>query len=321
MKKRDLPKLAIIVPCFNEMEVLPYTIPKLKELIKKLKKKNVISLESFICFVDDGSKDNTWEIIETGCTADEFSGIKLSTNFGHQNALLAGLFENKSSADLFVTIDCDLQDDLQVIEKMVFSYLNGNQIVYGVRGSRKSDSFFKRISAGLFYNLQTKLGVNVIEHHADFRLITQEVLFHLEKFNEVNLFLRAIFPTIGFKSDKIFYDRTSRVAGETKYPLKKMISFAWDGITSFSVFPLRIITVIGALIFLISMVLGLYFLYLKLFTEKLFPGWASTVIPIYFIGGIQLLCIGIIGEYIGKIYKETKGRPKYIIEKALKWKK
>ena len=317
----EKPKLAIIVPCYNEEEILPFSISKLTDLMLALMKGELISLNSFICFVDDGSKDNTWYLLDEGCRANKFAAIKLSNNFGHQNALLAGLYENNNDADIFITIDCDLQDDIKVIEKMILSYLKGHQIVYGVRDSRKSDSFFKKFSAKLFYKLQLKLGVNIIVNHADFRLISQEVLLHLQKFNEVNLFLRAIFPLMGFKSEKIFYDRTIRIAGETKYPLKKMISFAWDGITSFSIFPLRIITILGGLIFLISMIYGLYYLNLKIFTDKLLPGWASTVIPIYFIGGIQLLCIGIIGEYIGKIYKETKGRPKYLIEKSNKWRK
>lgn len=321
MKKQKLPKLAIIVPCFNEEEILPFSINKLTDLMLVLMKGKLISSSSFICFVDDGSRDRTWDLLVEGYKAKKFEAIKLSNNFGHQSALLAGLYENKNEADIFVTIDCDLQDDIRVIEKMILSYLNGHHVVYGVRDSRKSDSFFKRFSAALFYKLQLKLGVKIIKHHADFRLISQEVLFHLQKFNEVNLFLRAIFPLMGFKSEKIFYDRTVRIAGETKYPLKKMISFAWDGITSFSVFPLRIITISGGLFFLISMVFGLYFMHLKIFTDELLPGWASTVIPIYFIGGIQLLCIGIIGEYVGKIYKETKGRPKYLIEKSYKWKK
>ena len=311
------PILAVIIPCFNEEDALAFSTKTLTDLLFKIKMKKLISSESFICFVDDGSSDNTWNLLERGALNKEFMAIKLSNNFGHQNALLAGLIENKNYADIFITIDCDLQDDIDVIEKMVLSYLNGNKIVYGVRGSRKSDSFFKKISAGFFYNLQTRLGVNIIKHHADFRLISKQVLLHLEKFDEANLFLRAIFPLMGFKDEKIFYSRTPRIAGETKYPLKKMVAFAWDGITSFSVFPLRIITVVGALIFLLSMIMGIYVVYLRYFSESLIPGWASMVIPVYFIGGVQLLSIGIIGEYIGKIYKETKRRPKYIIEKTL----
>jgi polyisoprenyl-phosphate glycosyltransferase len=321
LKAFEKPKLAIIVPCYNEEEILPYTINKLTELLSILKKEGIISTSSFICFVDDGSIDKSWNLLEEGLKANRLLAIKLSSNFGHQNALMAGLNENRNGADIFVTIDCDLQDDVRVIKKMVLSYLKGNQVVYGVRDSRTSDTFFKRFSAILFYKFQSKLGVNIIGNHADFRLISQDVLLHLQKFNEVNLFLRAIFPLMGFKNEKIYYDRSARLAGETKYPLKKMISFAWEGITSFSVVPLRIITILGGLIFIISMIFGIYFLYLKIFTNGLLPGWASTVIPIYFIGGIQLLCTGIIGEYIGKIYKETKGRPRYLIEKSYKWKK
>lgn len=312
-----IPQLAIVIPCFNEEQILSITIVSLKELLDDLCKRKVISHESFLCFVDDGSNDGTWKILTESSKERNLKAIKLSNNFGHQNALIAGLFENKNKADIFITIDADLQDNINIIESMILSYNRGNQLVYGVRDSRKNDSLFKRQSASIFYWLQNKLGVKIIKHHADFRLISNNILSHLEKFEEVNLFLRAIFPLIGFKSEKIYYERKPRIAGYTKYPLKKMISFAWDGITSFSTFPLRLISILGGLIFILSIIVGLFLFYLKIFKDGLVPGWASTVIPIYFIGGIQLLSIGIIGEYVGKIYKETKRRPKYIIEKKI----
>ena len=313
MKKIN--KLVIILPCFNEEDVLQLSIDLLSVYFDKLKKKSLISKDSFLCFVDDGSIDNTWKIIKKNKNK-SLVGIKLSNNFGHQNALLAGLFMNKNKSDMYITMDCDLQDDINSIEGMISSYEGGNEIVYGVRKSRATDTIFKRKSAEIFYDMQQKIGINIIKNHADFRLISNNVLTHLEKFNEVNLYLRAMFPVIGFKTDVIYYSRKERFAGETKYPLKKMLAFAWDGITSFSVFPLKLITYLGLIVFLISMLTILYVISIKIFTDMAVPGWASTTITIYFMGGVQLLSIGIIGEYIGKIYKESKARPRYIIEKT-----
>lgn len=312
-------KLALILPCFNEEEILKNSFEILSEYLKELISLNLISSESFICLVDDGSNDLTWKIInEISLNHNNVLGVKLSSNFGHQNALLAGLSECKESAEVFITIDADLQDDYHAIMKMVLSYSKGHDIVYGVRSSRKTDSYFKRTSASIFYNFQKLLGMKIIKNHADFRLISKEVLINLEKYNEVNIFLRAIIPQIGFKSDIVYYDRKSRIAGETKYPFLKMVSFAWDGITSFSVFPLRLITFFGFIIFIFSFSFSFYFLVLKLLDVELVLGWTSIVLPIYMLGGIQLFFMGIIGEYIGKIYKESKKRPRYIIEKTTK---
>lgn len=312
-------KLALILPCFNEEEILKNSFEILSEYLKELISLNLISSESFICLVDDGSNDLTWKIInEISLNHNNVLGVKLSSNFGHQNALLAGLSECKESAEVFITIDADLQDDYHAIMKMVLSYSKGHDIVYGVRSSRKTDSYFKRTSAAIFYNFQKLLGLKIIKNHADFRLISKEVLINLEKYNEVNIFLRAIIPQIGFKSDIVYYDRKFRIAGETKYPFLKMVSFAWDGITSFSVFPLRLITFFGFIIFIFSFSFSLYFLVLKLLDVELVLGWTSIVLPIYMLGGIQLFFMGIIGEYIGKIYKESKKRPRYIIEKTTK---
>ncbi len=311
-----LPKLCIILPSYNEEEVLEITIPIIRDYILSLIKQNLIDEKSFACFIDDGSKDNTWQIIENNNNS-TIKGIKLAGNTGHQNALLAGLFSNESFADIFITMDSDLQDDILAIERMIHSYNNGFDIVYGVRESREVDTLFKRKTAETFYDIQNILGIKIIKNHADFRLISKKVLVHLKKFEEVNLYLRAMFPIIGFKSDIVLYARKERLAGETKYPLKKMISFAWDGITSFSTFPLKIITFLGMFFSVISFLMVIYILVIKVFTEYGIPGWASTVIPIYLMGGVQLLSLGILGEYLGKIYKETKKRPRYIIEKEI----
>ncbi|NEW60325.1 glycosyltransferase family 2 protein [Sulfurovum sp. bin170] len=308
-------KLIVILPCFNESSIIKYSIDKLSNLMVEMINNNLISEDSFLCFVDDGSRDDTWEIIKQFSKTDKLiKGIKLSNNFGHQNALLAGLMSNINKADIFITIDSDLQDDIEVIPDMIKSYKLGNEIVYGVRKSRNTDSFFKRKSAEFFYDLQNLIGINIIKNHADFRLISNSILLELDKFREINLYLRAIFPLIGYRSDIVYYERKARLAGETKYPLRKMLSFAWDGITSFTVFPLRLITILGTIIFLLSIIMIIWVLYLKLFTAQTIPGWSSTTIPIYFLGGIQLLSLGIIGEYIGKIYKEVKSRPRYMIE-------
>ena len=310
-------KLIIVLPCYNEEAVLPITMKKLISMMNNLIDSNEISNDSFLCFIDDGSKDNTWSIIKEYSQTDNLvRGMKLAKNSGHQNALLAGLLNNKNTADMYISIDCDLQDDIEAIPKMIESYKNGNEIVYGVRSSREVDTYFKKKSAELFYDIQGAIGVDIIKNHADYRLISNRVLTCLEQYKERNLYLRAMFPIIGFKSSIVYYERKERLAGESKYPLKKMLAFAWDGITSFSTFPLKLITIIGAIIFLISMLMTIWIVSVKLFTTQAIPGWASTTIPIYFIGGIQLLSIGVIGEYIGKIYTETKKRPRYIIEKS-----
>jgi len=309
-------KLIVVLPCFNEEEVLPTSIKELNSLMENMVLNKDISKDSFLCFVDDGSKDKTWDIITDNVLKNKFvRGIKLSKNSGHQNALLAGLIYHIDQADMYISIDCDLQDDIEAIPLMVKDFELGREIVYGVRSSREVDTAFKRKSAEIFYDIQGSIGVDIVKNHADYRLISNNVLNCLIQYKERNLYLRAMFPLIGFSSSIVYYKRKERFAGESKYPLKKMLSFAWDGITSFSTFPLKLITIVGALIFCVSMFMSFWILGVKLFTEEAIPGWASTTIPIYFIGGIQLLSIGIIGEYIGKIYTETKQRPRYFIEK------
>jgi glycosyltransferase involved in cell wall biosynthesis len=265
-------------------------------------------------FVDDGSSDRTWELIEELASTDaRVGGIKLSRNRGHQNALLAGLYT--CEADVLLSVDADLQDDIQVIPEMIGAYVRGAQVVYGVRNDRSSDGFFKRASAQGFYRLIKALGAESIYNHADFRLLSRRAVEALKGFREVNLFLRGMVPLIGFKSAIVYYTRSERFAGESKYPLRKMLALALDAVTSFSVAPLRLITGIGFLVFVLSILMGLWTIWVKLFTDHAVPGWASTMLPIYFLGGIQILCIGILGEYLGKVYQETKGRPRYIIEK------
>ena len=307
-------KLILILPCFNEKQILPITINELRSLLERMIKDDLIARDSYACFVDDGSTDTTWSIIKEVSQEKIFSGIKLSKNYGHQNALLAGLESLKNSADCFITLDCDLQDDISIIPEMIEEFRLGSSIVYGVRKSRTSDTFFKRNSAKLFYNIQKKLAIKIVENHADYRLLSNTVLNLLLEFKEKNIYLRAMIPLIGFKSKNVFYDRKERVAGESKYPFLKMLSFAWDGITSFSTFPLKIITITGFFIFIASMGMAVWTIVMKVFFNETIPGWASTTVPIYFIGGIQLLALGIIGEYIGKIYMETKNRPRYFVE-------
>jgi glycosyltransferase involved in cell wall biosynthesis len=309
-------QLSIVLPSYNEEEVLNETASRLLSLFKILIKKEKIDISSRICFVDDGSRDKTWQIIEELSKENlHVSGIKLSRNRGHQNALLAGLFN--VDGDIVISIDADLQDDINIIEEMIDSYTNGNDIVYAVRKERKTDTAFKRATAEGFYKVMHLMGVDIVFNHADYRLMSRRAIEHLKEFKEVNLFLRAMIPLVGFKSDSVYYDRAERFAGESKYPLKKMLSFAWDGITSFSVMPLRFITAVGFLIFVATLIMSGWVLWIKLFSQEAVPGWASTVLPIYFIGGIQVLSIGIVGEYIGKIYMETKERPRFIIEKTI----
>lgn len=308
-------RLSLVVPCYNEEQALPKTAPQLRALLADLIARGKIAPDSNIWLVDDGSRDATWSVIDALTQADAmFVGVKLSRNRGHQNALLAGLLS--ADGDALISIDADLQDDLTVIEKMVDAYAQGYEIVYGVRDGRQTDTPFKRWTALGYYGLLRKLGVDIVPNHADFRLMGRAAIKALAEHTEVNLFLRGIVPQLGFRSTTVRYDRLDRIAGETKYPLRRMLALAFDGITSFSPAPLRAIAGLGALICLISLGLALWVLFIRLFTDQALPGWASITVPIYFLGGIQLLCIGVLGEYVAKIYSETKGRPRFIIEKV-----
>ena len=312
------PTLYIVVPCYNEEEVLPITAPMFLGKLEELAKSGKISDESRVLFVDDGSKDKTWEIINSFAENDvHFKGISLSRNRGHQNSLLAGLMEAKENCDITISIDCDGQDDMNAMDKMVDEYLGGCEIVYGVRSERRSDTAFKRGTAQFYYKLLNLLGAEVVYNHADYRLISSKVLKEFENFKEVNLFLRGMIPLVGFKSTSVSYERTPRMAGKSKYPLRKMLSLAFDGITSLSVKPIRIITAFGFLVAVISLI-GIIWSIVVALIGKSVAGWASMVSIICFLGGVQLLSLGIIGEYIGKIYLETKQRPRYIIEKKTK---
>ncbi len=309
--------LYLVIPCYNEEAVLPETARQLLEKMNSMFERGMISRESRIMFVNDGSKDKTWEIIEELHRSNPiYSGVKLSRNKGHQNALLAGLMTAKEKADMTISLDADLQDDVDVIDKMVEKYYEGNDVVYGVRSARKTDTFFKKFTAQGFYKIMQAMGVEIVYNHADYRLMSRRALEGLAQFKEVNLFLRGIVPLIGYRSDVVTYERHERFAGESKYPLKKMLAFATDGITSFSIKPIRLITTFGILIFGISLLMLLYSLVVH-FMGKTVAGWTSMIISIWAIGGLQLLAIGVVGEYIGKIYLETKERPKYIIETVL----
>lgn len=310
----EKPVLTIVVPCYNEEEVLPETISQLTQLLKSLNEEGLVSERSKILFVDDGSNDGTWPMIyKQSLKGEMVRGLKLSRNVGHQNALLAGLFTAKAASDCVITLDADLQDDIGVIREFILKFQQGYEIVYGVRKKRDSDTFFKKYTAQGFYTLMQKMGVNLVYNHADFRLMSRRALEELERFEEVNLFLRGIIPLIGLKATKVYYDRKERAAGTTKYPLKKMLSFSLEGITSFSVTPIRFVLFIGLLSFFMSLLFGAYFLCLKFlgYTEV---GWTSLIASIWLIGGLQLIAIGLVGEYVGKIYQETKRRPKYIID-------
>ena len=309
--------LYLVIPCYNEEAVLHETAKQLLEKMNSMFERGMISRESKIMFVNDGSKDKTWEIIEELHASNPiYSGVKLSRNKGHQNALLAGLMTAKEKADMTISLAADLQDDVDVIDQMVEKYYQGNDVVYGVRSARKTDTFFKKFTAQGFYKLMQAMGVEIVYNHADYRLMSKRAMEGLSQFKEVNLFLRGIVPLIGYKSDVVTYERHERFAGESKYPLKKMLAFATDGITSFSIKPIRLITTCGILIFAISLVMLLYFLIVH-FMGRTVAGWTSMIVSIWAIGGLQLLAIGIVGEYIGKIYLETKERPKYIIETVL----
>ena len=313
--KNDI--LYLVIPCYNEEEVLHETARQLLEKMNSMFERGMISGESKIMFVNDGSKDRTWEIIQELHNANPiYSGVKLSRNKGHQNALLAGLMTAKEKADMTISLDADLQDDVNVIDQMVEKYYEGCDVVYGVRSARKTDTFFKKFTAQGFYKMMQAMGVDIVYNHADYRLMSKRALEGLAEFKEVNLFLRGIVPLIGYKSDVVTYERHERFAGESKYPLKKMLAFATDGITSFSIKPIRMITTVGFLIFIISLLMLVYFLAVH-FMGKTVHGWTSTIVSIWAIGGLQLLAIGIVGEYIGKIYLETKERPKFIIEQVL----
>lgn len=306
--------LYIVVPCYNEEAVLPETTRRMLELFDRMKQDELINDKSRIIFVDDGSKDKTWELIDKYAHEHrEIGGVKLAHNAGHQNALLGGLMTVKDSCDCAVSIDADLQDDINVIPEMVRKFMNGADVVYGVRNKRDTDTFFKRTTAEGFYHVMNALGTKVVFNHADYRLMSRRALDALAEFPERNLFLRGMVPLIGFNSDCVYYSRNERFAGESKYPLKKMISFAFDGITSFSVTPIKFISGIGAFMCFISVIMAIYTLIVK-FTGHANAGWASLMFSLWLIGGIVLLSLGLIGEYIGKMYKEVKQRPRYIIE-------
>lgn len=311
------PVIGIISPCYNEEQVINDAESQIRNLIVKMVADNLISDKSFVAFVDDGSKDNTWKRIESlACQNKQVKGLKLVGNVGHQNALLAGLLTFNVDADALISIDADLQDDIIVIEAMVQKFNTGIDVVYGVRKERTTDTFFKRNSALLFYWFIKKLKSNMIPNHADYRLCSKRTINCLSYYNEVNLFLRGIIPSMGFKSDIIYYDRLARTAGNSKFPLRKMLSFAWNGITSFSTLPLKLVTAVGFIVFFLCLFMSAY-AGIAIYTGDAVPGWLSTVLPMYFLGGIQLFSIGVIGEYIGKIYAEAKQRPRYFIDKKI----
>ena len=310
-------KLYMVIPCYNEQEVLPETSTRLKEKLSTLVKAGKIDPESRIIFVNDGSKDRTWEIIRRLHEEDPvFGGVNLSRNRGHQNALLAGLMTVKDHADMAISMDADLQDDINAIDEMVEKYLNGTDIVYGVRSSRAKDTFFKKATAEGFYKLMNTMGVNTVFNHADYRLMSKRALEGLAEFREVNLFLRGIVPMIGYSTDVVYYERGERFAGESKYPLGKMLSFAIEGITSLSTKPIRMITFLGFFIFLVSIGILIYSL-VRHFMGATIVGWTTLMVSVWAIGGLILLSLGVVGEYIGKIYLETKARPRFLIEEFL----
>jgi len=309
----NTPILYIVIPCYNEETVLPLTSGLFLEELNLLIDKNEISDDSRILFVNDGSTDSTWDYIQSICKDNaKFKGINLSRNRGHQNALLAGLMEANDKCDITISIDCDGQDDIPVMEQMVSEYKSGSEIVYGVRSKRDTDTFFKRFTAESFYKLLASMGVDVVFNHADYRLISARVLKEFANFEEVNLFLRGMIPLIGFKSSSVYYERHERLAGESHYPLRKMLGLAFDGITSLSIKPLRLITTLGSFVSFLSFI-GAIWAVITQVSGHAVSGWASMTCIICFLGGIQLVCIGVLGEYIGKIYMEVKHRPRYII--------
>lgn len=310
-------RLAIVVPCYNEEDVLPITVPELNRVLHDLVQKGKISQDSFVLYVDDGSQDKTWELISSyHQTYKEVFGLKLAGNVGHQFALTAGLITAKDLADVTISIDADLQDDVAVIEAMIDKFHEGKDIVYGVRNDRKKDSFFKRTTAQGFYKIMAMMGVKTVYNHADFRLMSKRAVEQFSKYEENNLFLRGMMPLIGYETDCVYYERKERVAGESKYPLKKMLALAWNGITSFSVKPISFILGLGIIIIILSILAAIY-AFVSYATGHVVAGWTSLILSIWFIGGVQLLSIGLIGQYIGKIYIEVKHRPRYNIETVL----
>lgn len=312
-------KLAVVVPCYNEEEMLRITSEALRGVLDDLVKKDKIDPDSFILFVNDGSRDRTWELIEEEHAAHptQVLGVKLAGNVGHQFALTAGLITAMEMSDVTISIDADLQDDIAVIEEMIDKFHAGNDIVYGVRRERKTDTFFKRTTAQAFYKLMKLMGVKTIYNHADFRLMSKRAVEEFSRYKETNLFLRGMMPLIGYQTDSVYYDRKERMAGESKYPLKKMLALAFNGISSFSVKPISLILGLGLFIVFVSIAAAIYAL-ISYFTDRVVPGWTSLILSIWFLGGLQLLAIGMVGQYIGKIYMEVKQRPRYNIEKVLK---
>lgn len=321
VKMGVLPVLHIVIPCYNEENVLPITAPLFLEKINELIDNNKISSGSKIMFVNDGSKDDTWNIIcKLADENEHFIGISQSRNRGHQNAVLAGLMESRKMCDITISIDCDGQDDIDAMNEMIDKYYEGAEIVYGVRSERKTDTFFKRFTAESFYKVMSFMGVETVYNHADYRMISKRVLDEFSNFKEVNLFLRGMVPLVGFKSDKVFYERHERIAGESHYPLSKMLSLAFDGITSLSIKPIRMITGCGVIAALLSFI-GIIWAISSVVAGVTVSGWASLICVICFIGGLQMIALGIIGEYVGKIYMETKQRPRYIISERTYQKK
>ncbi len=306
-----------VVPCYNEEEVLPETVKRLSSKLETLIKNNIADEKSRMLFVDDGSKDKTWELIEQFSSENKYvGGVKLSRNRGHQNALLSGLMTAKGKCDCVISLDADLQDDIGVIDEFIKKYNEGCEIVYGVRSSRKKDTFFKRSTAQGYYKFMSMLGVDIVYNHADYRLLGSRALDALSEYKEVNLFLRGIVPLIGYRCDYVYYERSERFAGESKYPLKKMLRFAIDGITSFSVKPLKLISNIGIIICILS-IIGFIYALVSVLMGVAAAGWASLMCSIWFLGGLQMFSIGIVGTYVGKIYSEVKARPRYRIEKEI----
>lgn len=310
-------RLAIVVPCYNEEEMLPITTKELTEVLENLIRKEKVAKDSYILYVDDGSKDATWELIEKlHKENDKVFGLKLAGNVGHQYALTAGMIQAKENSDIMISIDADLQDDTLVMEEMVDKYHEGCDIVYGVRNDRKKDSFFKRTTAQMFYKVMAAMGVKTVYNHADYRLMSKRAIEHFSNYEEVNLYLRGIMPLIGYQTESVFYERKERVAGESKYPLKKMLALAWNGITSFSVKPINFIAVLGIVIIFMCILAAVY-AFVSYSKGTVVPGWTSLILSIWLLGGLQLFAIGIIGQYIGKIYMEVKHRPRYNVETYL----
>lgn len=309
-------RLAIVVPCYNERDVLPASAAALLALLASLRASGLAAADSHVCLVDDGSTDGTWNLIAKLHAADpRIHGVKLTRNFGHQGAVLAGLFD--CDADVIVTIDADLQDDESCIAQMLRQYHDGKDIVLGVRTDRSSDGVFKRATAQGYYRTLRMLGINVVSNHADYRLLSRRAIAELQQYPETNLFLRGMVPLLGLPTGEVRYRRRARAAGVTKYPTRRMLSLAWEGITSFSVAPLRLVSALGFLIALGSLAVTIWALVVKFVAGTAVPGWASTVVPLYFLGGVQILCLGVIGEYVGKIYLESKRRPRYAVETRL----